>query len=943
MLYWDKNPVVFRIMIFAIFVLFGAGSIANLLKNTSSITDDTNIVPLKNNFYMKESIPAVKITSGDNNNLPFEEIRTGCIVTHINNIKLTSPFQLDSILLANSSEDTLIFSITNFSQRNLRQFGKVEYKVRHSDLEHDLLRHIQNGILILYTKPGGVAERAGLQSRDIILTINNQILHNYQLYNEFFQNLSGNEKIIYEVLRNNTIENYEVHLARLGFNLTFLALFSSGFLLILIGAFVGMKKPNLHAARILSLALVLLGYAISVGFTSFHLEFDVFTQIRFYSLVFGICFGIPMLYHSFYLFPEEIKFFVKRQKFILIHYLLGALTFVSLLISISLEANPFWINLLLNGFLIIGFLYELTIRITFRKEIPKDIIRMGRIIKLSFFLFMMFILVYHYLIPLIFDYRISEIIEYSFIIAFTLPISIFYTIARYRLLDLNVRIRLNILYFLASAFINTLVFGGLILIIVLLAKIQFQIPNLHFTGTTINVLDKSLSYEVNEIYNRIIWLIMSISLIIISLKIRKNAFENLDSKFHRKKVDYRLASSELLKVFEENLNIHQLANHLTRTISEMIQVKPVAVIFIQNGDISNSIFSYGFNEIAEQSILNNDKHFVRSVSQFNNSFKVEYLPDYFKERLQASGYRIIIPVRSKSKLIAAFLIGEKLSETSFYVGDYEFLNSTAAQAAASIENIYLYEALAHQERIKQEIEIARRIQLASLPQFLPNIEGLDIAAVSLPAMDVGGDFYDFLYAGNGSLSLIIGDVSGKGTSAALYMSKIQGIVRTLNEFGLSPSEILSKANTLLYGHIERNAFITASIAKILPEKRKIRIARAGHLPSYLYSDKFKNVMKITPKGIALGLTESKFFAHSLEEVEVSFNSNDILVLISDGILEARDDDKEEFSEQRLIDIIEQNHHKTSEEIKDLIINNLMNFSAGDGLFDDSTLVIVKLK
>ena len=155
----------------------------------------------------------------------------------------------------------------------------------------------------------------------------------------------------------------------------------------------------------------------------------------------------------------------------------------------------------------------------------------------------------------------------------------------------------------------------------------------------------------------------------------------------------------------------------------------------------------------------------------------------------------------------------------------------------AIENAFLYEDLAMQERIKHELDLARKIQLASLPQTIPDIKGLDISGVSLPALEVGGDFYDFLNGTPDDLTVIIGDVSGKGTSAALHMSKAQGIMRTLYEFKLSPKELCIRTNQLIFNYLEKGAFISAIAAKINSRKKELVFTRAGHMPLLYYNKK----------------------------------------------------------------------------------------------------------
>jgi sigma-B regulation protein RsbU (phosphoserine phosphatase) len=249
----------------------------------------------------------------------------------------------------------------------------------------------------------------------------------------------------------------------------------------------------------------------------------------------------------------------------------------------------------------------------------------------------------------------------------------------------------------------------------------------------------------------------------------------------------------------------------------------------------------------------------------------------------------------------------------------------------------LYENLARQERIRHELDIARRIQLASLPNSTPLLEGMDISGVSLPAFEVGGDFYDYLNGSEKDITIIVGEVSGK----ALYMSKTQGIMRTLHEYSESPCDLFIRTNRMLYKFLEKGAFISAIGAKISCLERKIQLARAGHLPLIFYKGKDASFTKITPKGIVLGLANEEVFTRNIEEIELNYEEGDLLIFVTDGVLEARNNYEEEFGFERLIEISGTLVHLTSNEIRDQIVNAVKQFSLNREQFDDLTIVVVK--
>ena len=243
--------------------------------------------------------------------------------------------------------------------------------------------------------------------------------------------------------------------------------------------------------------------------------------------------------------------------------------------------------------------------------------------------------------------------------------------------------------------------------------------------------------------------------------------------------------------------------------------------------------------------------------------------------------------------------------------------------------------------MKHELTIARRIQMASLPHETPVVEGLDISGDSIPALEVGGDYFDYLNGASDGLTVIVGDVSGKGTSAALYMSKMQGIVRSLHAFNLAPRDLFIRTNKLLCSDMEKNAFITALGAYIDTTARKLVLARAGHLPLFYYASSSHNVELVTPPGLGMGLDSADVFATEMKEVTIDYSPGDVFLFVTDGITEAQTAEGSEFGEPRLAELLKSSATATAEEIRHGILQEVEAFSQ-DGLpLDDQTIVVVR--
>jgi len=265
------------------------------------------------------------------------------------------------------------------------------------------------------------------------------------------------------------------------------------------------------------------------------------------------------------------------------------------------------------------------------------------------------------------------------------------------------------------------------------------------------------------------------------------------------------------------------------------------------------------------------------------------------------------------------------------------------QAGISIENFrLLYEAIEN-ERYKEELKIAKMVQKGLLPKQLDMNSSFEIAAFSEAADEVGGDYYDAFTINKEKVALIIGDVSGKGTSAAFHMSQMKGVFNSLAQLGLPPKDFLCNANTALSTSLDRSSFVTCSYFIVDIAARKLEFARAGHCPTLYFDSQSEKSIFFEDKGLGLGILRNDEFGKFLEVRNMQFNSGDILVLYTDGITEAKNMKKHEYGFERLGKLLQDNHSSSPTVIKDIIIKDLYNFCGQESLDDDYTMLIVKFK
>jgi sigma-B regulation protein RsbU (phosphoserine phosphatase) len=306
-----------------------------------------------------------------------------------------------------------------------------------------------------------------------------------------------------------------------------------------------------------------------------------------------------------------------------------------------------------------------------------------------------------------------------------------------------------------------------------------------------------------------------------------------------------------------------------------------------------------------------------------------------------TGSLVCAPLLSGGEVIG-ILYALKDHTYSFEKEDLLALAAFADQAVVSIENAKLVRASLEKERMEQELKIAREVQMRLLPMTIPEIEGLDMDALSLPAYEVGGDYYDFITLDRDRLGVAIGDVSGKGTSAAFYMAEIKGILQGLGPMYEAPSLLLSRVNQILHKDLDKRTFITLLYAVISPKDDTLLLARAGHCPLYHLPGDAPRGNFITPDGIGLGLEEGRLFEKVIRDETVRYRAGDIFLFFSDGLVEAQAGDGEEFGEARLDQVMVENRHRPATEIKLALLNAVNNFKEKERLHDDLTLFIMKV-
>jgi serine phosphatase RsbU (regulator of sigma subunit) len=273
----------------------------------------------------------------------------------------------------------------------------------------------------------------------------------------------------------------------------------------------------------------------------------------------------------------------------------------------------------------------------------------------------------------------------------------------------------------------------------------------------------------------------------------------------------------------------------------------------------------------------------------------------------------------------------------------KIVSTFANQAGISIENFRLLEEALQSERYKEELKIAKTVQKSLLPQVLDQHDDFELAAFSESADEVGGDYYDTLRASDTQSALIVADVSGKGTTAAFHMSQMKGIFHSLAQNCIQPEEFMIRSNQALANCLERGSFISATFFIINTEEKKVNYSRAGHCPVLYFSASRNTAEYLKDKGVALGMVRNKGYEKFIEAHAFGYQPNDIMVLYTDGITEAKNAKGDEYGYDRLLETLLEVKDRSAREIQEHLINRLYEFTGTENINDDYTTMIVKFR
>ncbi len=419
-----------------------------------------------------------------------------------------------------------------------------------------------------------------------------------------------------------------------------------------------------------------------------------------------------------------------------------------------------------------------------------------------------------------------------------------------------------------------------------------------------------------------------------------------------KAVDRKLREVQSLYDFSRLLNSELNYQKLTQLITQLTaKVLESQSTWLEIYDAEkNKLKVISHINLTQQQILHNpfddmggiNDEIVRTqkpllINDVHQHPHLRYLPQWKKDARAL----ITAPLFSSRDQLMGIIYATKPHAYGFDIDDVSLLEGFANQTSIALENADLWQSAIVRERLEQELKIAREVQLKLVPQTMPDISGFSIDSYFLTAYEVGGDYYDFIQFADRKPGVVIGDVSGKGTSAAFYMAEFKGVIQTLAQNFDDAKNLICQANRIFYSTIDRQTFVTAVVGKFIPEKNVFQFIRAGHTPILYCSKKLSKTTYLQPPGLGIGLEKGEIFNRVIQLENIHLQKDDFLVLSTDGLLEIRNKNGEEFGEDRLLNLMKNCDGANVEEIKDHILDNVMQFAGNTPLHDDMTFIVIK--
>jgi sigma-B regulation protein RsbU (phosphoserine phosphatase) len=777
-------------------------------------------------------------------------------------------------------------------------------------------------------------KQAGLSYLDRILSMDGQSIERGQDVLDAIQGKPPGTPIKYQVQSAGEIREVTVPVAVFDlkdFFMVFSINFIVGLAICTLGVIVYVLKPD----TITSWTFLLMGFTIGLygvtGFeihTSYHLVRLHYIVLSFFPFTFlhlGLIFPerkrvvarYPMLVYLIYIPPLilGIAYQVYSSTFPEITGLINRISWLPTYLKLGAFARIFT----LFGF--VSFIV-LVIHTYFRTSITTARLRAKM---------MMFGVAIAFL-PVAILALLAQVLKvyfpYNFVSLFAVffPLLIAYSIVRHNLFDADTIIRRTVGYTIVTVLVIGAYIGVSLVLNVFMGK-----------------------YEIAQ--SRAFPIIFTLGIILIFNPLRDRIQALVDRLFFRKEYDYGSIVEDVGGAMTSLLNLDRILERLMKTfIGDMFIDTGSVMLLAPSGTEYQVYLADGEKkEEVEKKTIQRDHPLTSVIEEEKRELtKYDVLedPKYKKisktclSEFDALHASLMIPLVYQNNVIGSINLGEKKSGKFYNQQDIELLRTLASQGAVAIENARLFQENLEKQRMEEELNIARDLQMSMMPATCPELEGFKIAANSTQAREVGGDFFDFIKIGDEGIGFVIGDVTGKSVSGALVMSASRSVFRMLSEEPMGVGEIMTRANRRTKNDIKTGMFVALLYAVLNVKNKTLSLCSAGQTQPLYVSAKTGKVDLVETKGdtFPLGILDEVDY----QETALQLYSGDRVVLYTDGIVEAMNAVKEVFGFERLIEVVSDAKSENAEELLETILNKVKNYVGDAEQHDDLTVIVISV-
>lgn len=744
---------------------------------------------------------------------------------------------------------------------------------------------------------------------------------------DFLNGLRIGDTLHLRILREGRPMHLEVPLVRtraeVQGKLTTLVLYTSNvvspIVILLVALIVLMRQPRRRESVLFFLPSFCISYylLLSSGVSQFMPWWRLLSPVAQLLMEPAVILYYPLLLHFLLVFPEERILTTRRGlRSILVYspYVLALLWIFLLRNSEGIPIAYTYVDLTIS--VVLPFAGVAVLLASLRAARTALMRKVVHVLLTGYLLFIIANAVYS-LMPLL---GITDLLSGSALIAITLgtvvvialsiPLSVGYAILRYGFLDIRIIFKRTTLYAILAgimALFFIAVYTGLRLLFNAFSAVEIVLISVMITG----VVTVGLAMVKERI----------------ELFVDRQVFRNE----YRRRTALRELSRRLLHMLDRD----SLLRALTVDLPAALTVSSASVLSL---DRNGEALPLAGAALGAESLRALHAEALRLDAFRDGELLLPHTIPDASVHMQAT---VLFTIAAENGQQVTVVLGEKLSGRPMTSDEMQALEHVADHAALGWKNAAVTEEMKHQERIKQEIEIAHTIQTSMLPTATPDLPCCELAAVSIPAREVGGDFYDFLRPSDERLAIVMGDVSDKGVSAAMVMASAISILRFAAEENDEPRDILARANHRLYNDTHRHMFVAAFFGVLDMRSGELLFTNAGLPKPLLTRDGESFLIDWSENGqhYPLGtMADISFHQQSLP-----LQPGDILVLYTDGVVEGCNMHDEEFGFRRLRDVVQATAQLPAEDILDAICREVNAFTGRKELFDDLTLIVMKMR